>query len=552
MASLIAAAALLASSSLKMPWEQDQPAKAAQIHALIAHGFQLSESPDFYRKNQFALYYYIASFFKKTSGLPDYIAMNILAIISGGIFFAIAVTIAKNFLKSPPLLALAVFLSCPTIFISFTYGNEAGIALMFLALSLFFTLSAKRTLIRPMLSGIALLAAALNRLDYAAFIPILPLFFLLSKDRPFIQRDKTRILQATLQFCTASVGFILFYTLIVRDFPQGSRFEYSFSLKQAGAYLVYGLGLFLIIPAFLGVWEQFRRNWIVSLLLLAIAAHAIVYLQMFSSPKYVLPLFFVACLFASIGFTHIWKLTKLGAAALLITPWLVSITPFGLKSGASGALYFIPTDDGPLPSGSYFSFYGFCSNGFFQQRYIDEENQIRKALAIMPSLANPTIVGFFNQQTPMLIGARQGDFKFAQKFWPNPDSPPGVNDTAIMIKTSYLNPRKMSSKVRDWFNSSLKNGSIIPAFQEDNPFPDVILVSNTQFSDKDLAKRIQFLFDLGGNEQWLERKTLIENFNGTSWKKIDSKWIPLGQSDIGHKFYSLKSPAEILALNPQQ
>jgi hypothetical protein len=57
MASLIAAAALLASSSLKMPWEQDQPAKAAQIHALIAHGFQLSESPDFYRKNQFALYY---------------------------------------------------------------------------------------------------------------------------------------------------------------------------------------------------------------------------------------------------------------------------------------------------------------------------------------------------------------------------------------------------------------------------------------------------------------------------------------------------------------
>jgi hypothetical protein len=541
-------------SNLQMPWEQDQPAKAAQLHALIAHGYEIAETPDLYRKNQFALYYYLAAAFKQFSGLQDYVAMNVLAALSGGIFIGAFTALANKVFAIPPFLALAVAISSPAIFVSFTYGNEAGFALMFLTLSLLLVLSAKRSLVIPVLSGIASTAAALCRLDYAFFIPIVPLFFLITKEAVAVLLEKRRLLQASVHLIAAIFGVVLFYALVIKELPIGGAFEYNFSIKQAGAYLIYGLGLFLVVPLFLGLWKQFQRNWLFSLLWIVLAAHALAYVQMFSSPKYALPLFFVGILFASSGLFQIWKRTKFAAVSILVIPWFVSVTPFGIKPGQAGAFYFIPTDDGPMPSGAFFSFYNLCRKGFFQQRYVDEEKQIQKAIALMPSLGDPKIVGFFNQQTPMLIGARQGNFKLAANFWPNPNHPPDESEAAIMIKTSYLHPRRMSPEVKKWFLHALESGSVQPVSLEANPFPDVILVSknpeNINF-DKNLATRIGILFAIGGNEQWLERDFLVKEFKGTSWAKIGSDWTPSIPPENGQKFYSLKSPPEILALNTQ-
>ena len=535
-----------------MPWEQDQPAKLAQVHALISNEYQLSESPDLYRKNQFPLYYLILSAFTKLYGINDYFVMNILAIVSGGIFYATAVSVCRSFFNLQPAIALAVFLSCPSIFISFTYGNEAGFALMFLALALFLILGAKDTFVHPILAGFALVASALCRLDYVVFIPLFSLFLFVSKDQPCIKLNKTRILQALTLLVFSLFGFVFFYAFFVKQIPSGGSFEYNFNLKQTAAYLVYGLGFFLVLPAFLGLWKQFKRNWFVTIIFLLILSHAIAYAQMFSSPKYILPFFFVSCIFATIGLTTIWKLSKLGALVILLLPWATSITPFGLKWGTPGALYFIPTDDGPLPSGSYFSFYKLIREGFFQQRYLDEETQIKKAMNLLPQFDQPFVAGFFNQQTSIIIGARKGDLEFARTFWPNPNTLPPCDETpAIMIKTSYLHPRRMSLEMRNWFEKKLVSGSIIPLTDEDDPFPDVILIQgkNHPYADMELARRIRSLFEIGGVEQWLQRNSYIKEFQGTSWRKVGEFWELSENQQNATKFYSLKSPVEILRLN---
>lgn len=535
-----------------MPWEQDQPAKAAQLHALIAHDYKLAETPDLYRKNQFALYYYLSAAFKQFSGLRDYVAMNVLAALSGGIFIGAFTALANKVFAVPPFLALAVAISSPAISVSFTYGNEAGFALMFLTLSLFLVLSANRSLVIPVLSGITSTAAALCRLDYSFFIPIVPLFFLITKETPAVLLEKRRLFQASIHLTASIFGIALFYALLIKELPTGGAFDYNFSLKQTGAYLVYGLGLFLAIPAFLGLWAQFQRNWLFSLLWIVVAAHALAYVQMFSSPKYALPLFFVGILFASFGLFEIWKRTKFAALTLLIVPWFVSVTPFGIKLGQTGAFYVIPTDDGPMPSGAFASFYKLCREGFFQQRYVDEEKQIEKAMRLCKSLEKAMVVGFFNQQTPMLIGARKGDFDFARSFWPNPNNlPTDASTNVIMIKTSYLHPRRMSPEMRNWFGKKLDSSSIIPLTAEDDPFPDVIMVKDglNPHGDLELSSRIKRLFELGGVEQWLERPFFIEEFKGTSWRKVGESWEIVENFPGALKFYSLKSPAKILQLN---
>jgi hypothetical protein len=190
--------------------------------------------------------------------------------------------------------------------------------------------------------------------------------------------------------------------------------------------------------------------------------------------------------------------------------------------------------------------------GFFQQRYLDEETEIKKAMNLLPQFDQPFVAGFFNQQTSILIGARKGDFELSRNFWPNPSKLPPTDETpVIMVKTSYLHPRRMSLEMRNWFEKKLASASVIPLTNEDDPFPDVILIQgkNHPCADKELARRIRSLFQIGGVEQWLPRNSFIKEFQGTSWRKVGQGWEFSETQRNATKFYSLKSPVEILRLN---
>jgi hypothetical protein len=553
--SLLAAVILLGAANLDMPWEQDQPAKAAQNHALIASDFHLSDTPNLYRLDKFPLFYLVSSLFQSTAGLGDYKAMNVLAIVCGIIFFPAAVLLSSRFFGANALLAFAALLSCPAIFLTFIYGNEAALALLFLSLSILSSLASNGSLAMALFAGLLAGSAALSRMDYAVFIAVAPLFQLVSTSAPRLKLDARSLRCAVITLVSGFLLFVAFYAILLRSAPAASTFDHKFNLLQTGAYLAYGLGIFLVPAAATGLFVQFKRNWLLGLLLLAVASHALLYTWMFSSTKYVLPLFLVTAIFSAIGLTAIWARHSFAVVVLLIAPWLLSVTPFGVKWGQTGALYFVPTDDGPLPSGAFLSFYRLVNEGFFQQRYLDEEEQVRKTVALLPELGDVTLVGFFNPQTPMLVGAREGDFHLAERFRPNPAQPPeSADQRVVMIKTSYLYPRRMSPEVQAWFHEALKSGLVRPLTDEDSPFPDAILISRHGCEvpeAKELIARISHLLAMGNDEQWLERSALLPELSGTAWTKRDGAWTSLKKPTSDAKFYSLKSPMEILVLNPQ-
>ena len=552
--SLLTAVILLGAANLDMPWEQDQPAKAAQNHALIAWDFHLSDTPNLYRLDKFPLFYLISSFLQSATELGDYKAMNVLAIACGIIFFPAAALLSSRFFGATALLAFAALLSCPAIFLTFIYGNEAALALLFLSLSILSALASNGSLAMALVAGLLAGSAALSRIDYAVFIVVVPLFQLVSKSAPRLQMNPRSLRCAATTLVTGFLLFAACYGLLLRSAPIAGTFEHKFNLLQTGAYLAYGLGVFLVLPAVAGLIIQFKRNWLLGLLLIAVSSHALLYTWMFSSTKYVLPLFLAAAIFSAIGLTVIWARRPFAVIALLVAPWLLSITPFGVKWGQAGALYFVPTDDGPLPSGAFLSFYRLVGEGFFQQRYIDEEEQIRKVAALLPELGDVAIIGFFNPQTPMLVGAREGDFRLAERFRPNPSQPPEPADQdVVMIKTSYLYPRRMSAEVQAWFRDALNSRSIRPLTNEDSPFPDAIIISrfaDAPPGDGRLVSRISHLLALGSGEQWLERSVLLPELAGTTWIKRAGVWAASEKPTSAARFYSLKSPQEILAMNP--
>jgi hypothetical protein len=546
---------LFSVANLDMPWEQDQPAKAAQNHALIASDFRISDAPNLYRLDKFPLFYLVSSLFQSAAGLGDYKAMNVLAIVCGIIFFPAAVLLSSRFFGANALLAFAALLSCPAIFLTFIYGNEAALALLFLSLSILSSLASNGSLAMALVAGLLAGSAALSRMDYAVFIAVAPLFQLVSTSAPRLKLDNRSLRCAAITLVSGFLLFASFYTLLLGAAPLAANFDYKFNLLQTGAYLAYGLGIFLVPAAATGLFVQFKRNWLLGLLLLAVASHALLYTWMFSSTKYVLPLFLVTAIFSAIGLTAIRARYPIAAIVLLAAPWLFSITPFGVKWGEAGALYFVPTDDGPLPSGAFLSFYRLVNGGFFQQRYLDEEEQVRKTVALLPELGDVTVVGFFNPQTPMLVGAREGDFHLAERFPPNPSQPPeSAGQDVVMIKTSYLYPRRMSPEVQAWFREALNSGSVTPLTDEDSPFPDAIMISNAAGpaqGDKGLVSRIFRLLALGKGEQWLERSAMLPVLSGNAWVKRNGVWTAAEKPTSGSKFYSLKSPMDILVLNTQ-
>ncbi len=479
--------------------------------------------------------------------------MNVLAVALGALFFPTAAALASRAFGAKPLIAMGVFLSCPAIMITYTYGNEAALALFFLLLAVGVATLSRGSVVLATFAGALTACAALSRLDYVVFIAIIPLFQLVSTSAPRFRLDRTSLTCAAFTLATSVAMFAMFYYLILGSVPSGGSFDHTFSFKQTAAYLTYGLSVFLVPAAAVGCVIQFRRNWLQGLLLLLVAAHAAAYAGMFTSPKYVLPLFLIGCIFAAIGLSAVWQHCRFCAVAMIALPWFVSVTPFGVKTGLPGALYFVPTDDGPLPSGAFAAFYSLANQGFFQQRYIDEERQISRASELMVNLENPVIVGFFNQQTSMLVGARRGDFNFAASFWPNADEPPKAAERPIvMIKTSYLYPRRMSPAVRTWFRDALKNKHVTAMTHDDDPFPDAILITRQVHNNTEapLATRISELLALGGDEQWLERARMTPELESTAWIRRGDGWTRSSGYDAGAKFYSLKSPKEILALNP--
>src|SRR5690606_20452971 len=103
------------------------------------------------------------------------------------------------------------------------------------------------------------------------------------------------------------------------------------------------------------------------------------YASNLASPKYIASLvFFVTIPAADVLARSTWRARSLALVAFA-SLWIVSVSPRGISGPNQGALWYLPTVDGPCPTGSYATFYNRTRRGFYQFKQVDHIDSARAA-----------------------------------------------------------------------------------------------------------------------------------------------------------------------------
>jgi hypothetical protein len=545
-------------------YEEDELAKAAQVITLAtdAHWLHFAEVTDYYSKDTFSAYYLLATACYKLTPLGAIETLNLLSVLLGAIFFAALPVFVRRVFGLPSWLTWIALLSSPILVLTFCYGNEAALALTastLAALALSF-----KTRSGAVAAALCYGVAVYSRSDYLLLGPALGLLTIVRTGRAVAWPPTLR--QALYFYLTALVFGLGYLGLVLHHVPEPGLLVYHTNPKLLAAFLLYSPNPVTVAFALLGFGICLIRQRRKFLLLLVVLLQSIPYATMLSSPKYILPTFVVTIIFAVVGMQILMQRSRLALVILLVLPWIVAVTPFGLFGPARAAFWYVPTDDGPLPTGGYLAFYPKVKQGFYQERYFAEYQEMAKAMTELER--NPEhsdLVGFFNIQTLRLWAVEHQRWEIPpnrMRFWDSHLDREEPDRTRLMLKTSYLYrlhdiPRTFAKLDVYFKNGSLR--SIAPGVDAD-PFPDVI-----QFgppvppgSDSELGQRILFCSQYYGGNQPVRRNSFIPDLSSLSWlprtqfagresqlpKPLygDSQWVCFSEPVEHALFYSLRYP----------
>jgi hypothetical protein len=276
----------------------------------------------------------------------------------------------------------------------------------------------------------------------------------------------------------------------------------------------------------------------------------------------------VVAVFSAVGMQMILRHTPMLLPVVVLAPWFVAVTPFGVFGPARSVFWYVPSDDGPVPTGGYLAFYSKVHQGFYQRRYDQEHEQIVKAMPILarePQGAD--LIGYLNHQSFRLwaVENQRWDWSFGKMPFPFWD-PDLIDDEAhrakFMIKTSYLYPFKQIPAARASIDHFYQEGRVkAPSVAgPQDPFPDLIQIGRfvPPGSDTNLARRILFINDYDGGNQSLRRDSFLRDFKGVSWIThadflnrgtqlpkpvyVDDEWVCFSEPVAGAIYYSLRFP----------
>ncbi len=541
-------------------YEEDLMAKAAEITYLKdqSHWRHYASSVDYYSRDLFSSYYLAATAFYAVTGLPALESLNLFSVLCGVFTFSLIPFLLRKVYSLPQWLSWLVLVHCPILVITFTYGNEAAFGLAMTSFSVFaLTFRFKGAVI---VAAFFYVLSAYARPDFLFLWPALSLLLMTRNEQGRL--DLRGSIHRILPFAAASAVFGITYLLVfIRKWPTPDYMVTQTTLKVAAAFVVYSLNPFnfLLFAAGLAtcLWRR-RYNY---LCLLLVFVQFVPYLRRFNSPKYILASVVVMAVFAMAALLPFWKSPRFRVFVplVLILPWFISISPFGIFGPSRAPYWYVPTDDGPLPTGGLQGFYSKVKSGFYQDRYVEEMLQFDKAFQLVEKNPGAKIFGYFNQQTIRLWSARRLRWDIPPQsfpFWAADDEHPEDIHPRYSLRVSYLYPVKFPSQFNARLEIYCREGRVRNVDSKNNePLPQVIEFGSSvpMGNDPSLGARILFFNEYYQGNQVLGRDSLLKDFSGLAWiprsgttasKPLyqDESWTCLDQEQPSALYYSARFP----------
>ncbi len=510
------------------PYEQDQPAKAAKIIFMQQTGNYLHPlaGQEYYHDEMFTLYYIMESCLQGILRGDVYLEMNLSSAVAGGIFCALISIVLRRVFSIPVWLTVLMALHTPVFAQVFSFGNEAAFSLA--ASSVVLLLLTAPTIHKCFAAGIIYGLGMHCRPDGIFLAPFLFIWcWVRVGNVPVSSRVKTLFCFAA----TTGIVGLAWWLIFVRRLPTETGLDMKFVPKYFAGMMFYPF-LAALTPAAIVGAMQLARNRLLYFLAMLTALVPLAYTPQATSPKFcavmMLPVWTAAGVALSQRGWWLRAVTVFLAAML----WLFSITPFGMFFGARGANWFFPTDDGPVPTGSYACFFKNVHDGVYQRRYVLEQGQIRQMLLRLDEKTDAVPCGFMDSQEIFFALAEKSRFEttLGDIGWLG-DSVP-TNIPVLLIKTTYLRLNTFSAPQQKLLRTWLEEGRLRSvAAVNDDPFPDVIEMGGhiSAGENVELGRRILFALEHSGGNGYVRREKFSSDLDSTRWLP-GSQESPIEQS----------------------
>ena len=535
-----------------LPYEQDQVGKAAQIILLNDESNQWKPlaSENIYRNFELSNYYLI------TANIYQFLAGNIFSVMNGlSLFFGLLFFVATAKLMArvanvSHLLTFFIFISMPIITITFIYGNEVAIALALFVLSMLLTQISIRG--GEYLALLILCLATFTRIDVILLLPFWFAWTLYySAPKGSIRGKIKKLIKQLLLFALFCLTYWIFF---LRVLPlSGYSFAYNTNYKLLLGYMTYPFNFGIVFWGGLALLRMLYKNWKEALIYLLLLLPFFFYLPNLSTPKYIISF---SILFAFPLLLQ-WNQVKQNIRSLILITigiwWIVSITPFGVFTLQEGAYWFLPTADGPMPTGAYFNFYKNVRDGSYQERYVAEFDGVEEIFDYFEEKnSSLPILGYLNLQfyDYELINRQLWDRQTNGQMypWARFNFISENHNLYVMVDRSYLNlgtlQPQAQKQVRDW----LALGKVQQVSSSNDLLPRLILIGEDieAENETDLGKRILFMNDYFNNQRALPSSAFVSAYRSLCWLPNDADGVKVDQEILyqDERYYAVNQNSE--------
>jgi hypothetical protein len=539
----VSLAVFLFTMNWEFPWEGDQPAKAAQIMEIAeTNDYLLSDKlVDHYKVRLFSFYFAASALLYKGLGREILPFMNWTSVVMGVIFVLALANSNWRLFRIHPGWTTFVLLSMPGVVTNFSYGNEVAWSLSLLTLSIMLATYKQPGLYY--LSGFAYAAAVYCRVDLVLLAPFW-LMWSVWVARP----NEGDVVPRLIKMCVsgAAAGAML-WLLLLRMIPEAnSAIGWEDRIKFIIAMLIYPFNPSVILLAIPGWIWLYKSHKLAALTLLLLLLQVVFYLGVLASPKYIMPItlaygLVVPWLLSQIKWN--WRTPAIG----LIAIWLFfAASIYGVFGPESGRRWYLPTVDGPCPTGSYLSFYNTARQGEYQvkqQEAIDISKTLFEYIEAHPDA--PPLVGY--RPVPAFgYVAKDMGIKIPEKasVWAEPDQ-----SVMLMIRPAYLFVARMrlNPQHRELFDNWVNHGQVRGVGED----ADAALPSLIEFgpgipegNDYGLSERILFMNKYYQGHQLHKVNEFIPEYRSLTWVPVAS--VPAGAKPVyqDEEFAALEQPVE--------
>lgn len=511
-----------------LPWESDQPAKAAQILEIAnRHDYLISDAvPGCYRLRMFPFYYSASALLYSVTGGDIFAFMNFSSAAMGVVAGLSLAWAFYNVFKIAPIWTLLTLICMPLFVITYTYGNEAAWSVAFFCLSLALVSSTRRGL--HYAGGAAVAISLFCRPDVVLLAPYwLAWTMLFCKSTPG-EPWLLRVFRPASVFVLTAIALWL---LLVRQIPETeTAFEFNFNLKLMAGFLSYPFNLSVVLLGAIG-WlvlvKQHRAYAAAHLLLLVPFAF---YARNLSSPKYIVCLLIFYLLPAVFLIDRVKTPLRAAMLALVAVWFFVGVSVFGVFGPRASSLWYLPSVDGPCPIGGYLGFYARAHAGDYQRKQAENISQFGDFLEFAKiAPGHYWIAGNWPLNSRSLFWAR-GEFGTPEQqarvesICNAPGSlgreQPNDGSRIVMFRTGYISQETLHADLAQRVRSWLDKGQFRPVGGgASDVLPTVIEIGDhiPAGDSRMLGQRILFAVDYYHSHMIFEQPEFIAPYRPTSW-----------------------------------